>query len=217
MTLPLFVLLLAGLGALAVWSKTRAPRAYVYAKLAPMVLILAVFALGLSGAEAGRGFLLWILLGLLFGMAGDALTPFERTVKPGIIAFALGHVFYLLAALLEAPAPPLWLPIVAVAPGLAFAAFLVRSTEQKQYAPLIWIYGPLISAMAAWGLYLELTVAGEPGLFSAGVLLFVVSDGFWSWNRFVRKFDWSAAAILSTYYAAQACITLGALQLARRL
>jgi len=199
--------------AFAVWTRRNAPRFYVFAKLAPMLLILGLYVAELGAREEASAFALWILAGLVFGIAGDALTPFERTVKIGIIAFALGHAFYLIGAVWHASAPPFWLWIAALAPGLAFAAFLVGRTEQKNYAPLIWIYGPLISVMAGAGIWLDVSIGGGFGLFAAGVLLFVVSDGFWSWNRFIQKFEWASAAILSTYYAAQACIAAGAIAL----
>lgn len=213
MALLVFVLAFALLTVLAIWTRRKAPRFYVFAKLAPMLLILALYLAELAVRDGASAFPLWILAGLVFGIVGDALTPFERTVKPGILAFALGHVFYLIAAVWHAHVAPVWLWIAALLPGLAFAAFLVRRTEQKQYAPLIWIYGPLIAVMAGAGLWLDYAAGGGFGLFASGVLLFVLSDGFWSWNRFIQKFDWASAAILSTYYAAQACIAAGAIRL----
>ena len=44
--------------------------------------------------------------------------------------------------------------------------------------------------------------------FQNHTLLFLISDVFLAWNRFVRPFTWSSVAVLSCYWAGQALLAV---------
>jgi len=46
-------------------------------------------------------------------------------------------------------------------------------------------------------------------LVSIGSILFVISDTFIFWNRFILPLPYSRILVLVTYYSAQACIIIG--------
>jgi uncharacterized membrane protein YhhN len=52
--------------------------------------------------------------------------------------------------------------------------------------------------------------SGSP-LALAGAVLFYGSDSLIAWNRFVRPLAWAPVAIMVTYHAAQALLTLSLL------
>jgi len=65
------------------------------------------------------------------------------------------------------------------------------------------VYAVLITLMCASSFFWK---GKGRGWYIAGALLFLISDVFLAWNRFVRPFTWSSVAVLSCYWAAQALL-----------
>lgn len=148
-----------------------------------------------------------VAVGLLFSLAGDVflMLPGDR-ILPGLIAFSLTHVAYLLAFAGEVRGV---LPLPLAAPfliyALAFYLLLVPSLEERRIPVLI--YSIILSVMVwgAWGQWLLFRNA-KALLAALGATIFLGSDSVLAWHRFRQALAWGQLAILSSYYLAQLLI-----------
>lgn len=148
-----------------------------------------------------------VIVGLLLGAAGDALLEprLSSLFLPGLAAFLLGHVAYVVGFTREVPglAPVRALPSVLIV-GVVLA--LVLPALKEPPLPIV-LYALTIGAFA-WRAAARVGVVppvhGWLGL--AGALLFVASDTLLAVNRFVAPFDFAVPAILLTYWSAQALV-----------
>lgn len=93
-----------------------------------------LFALKSGGVP---GFVIFVLLGLIFGMAADILLGIEFIF--GILAFALGHIFYLVAfCRLESPR---WSDLIFILPLVLISIIFVAGT------PFIKVEDPLMKKL----------------------------------------------------------------------
>lgn len=166
------------------------------------VLALLLWVLS-TPADAYRR---WIAVGLVLSMLGDALLEWPvNAFVPGLAAFLLAHLAYLLAYLGDtrrlAPA------------GLLFAALLGGGLfvllHSRGLGPLLMpiaLYSLTISCML-WRAIARLGCAKLPSvsrnLAVVGALLFVSSDSMIGISRFVGAFDGSSYAIMLTYWLGQ--------------
>jgi len=166
------------------------------------VLALLLWVLS-TPADAYRR---WIAVGLALSMLGDVLLEWPvNAFVPGLAAFLLAHLAYLLAYLGDtrrlAPA------------GLLFAALLggglFALLHSRGLGPLllpIALYSLTISCML-WRAIARLGRADLPAtsrnLAALGALLFVSSDAMIGISRFVGAFDGSSYAIMLTYWLGQ--------------
>lgn len=206
----LFLLLVVPLAALSIWARMRRPRYYPWLKALPMLWILAYYCWHLLRQETTEPLGESILAGLILGYCGDVLLLYPRVFLLGFASFLAGHVAYLVAFVSHAPMPPLWFWPLAFAPGVVFASLISWNTDQRRSLLLVWPYAMMLSAMMAFAWWNDFA-AGRLPILAAGAVLFAVSDGFWSWNRYVRPISLAAPGILVNYYSGQALIALGAL------
>jgi uncharacterized membrane protein YhhN len=165
--------------------------------------------------SAHRTYARAILLGMAFSCIGDIalMLPFDAFV-PGLIAFLLAHVCYIVAfragfragrgmlfaaALLAVFAginlAGLWpllpndlrIPVVVYVAVLALMATLALARAWTNSAPT-----PSAPTSARWA--------------AIGAVLFVISDSVLAWDRFGGGLPAATLCVLSTYYAAQYCI-----------
>lgn len=160
-----------------------------------------------SGAAAGVRYTDAIAAGLALSIAGDVflMLPGDRFL-PGVAAFLLAHLCYLVAFTTGTPlgAHGVLLAPYALVGGIVLARLWPRLGPMR--VP-VSVYVLVIVTMAwqAAGRAAALgTTAAE--LAAAGATLFVLSDAALAWNRFRAPFRAAQLLILSTYYAAQALI-----------
>ena len=199
----------------AAWRRQR--RLYGVTKPAVLILLIAWF----TQIGGWQGSLLWFGLGLVFSLAGDVLLLFpERFFLPGLGAFLITHLFYILG-FWQQPVVLTWaavLPVILV--GLVFWALTSRIRaglslhRQNNMTVPVMVYSAVISLM--W-LSALLTLL-RPGwlllpaiLVSVGAALFVLSDGMLAYNRFVRPISAADLLVISTYHTGQILITTGVL------
>jgi uncharacterized membrane protein YhhN len=148
--------------------------------------------------------LIALALALACGSAGDyflALKSSERDFKRGIIAFLIGHIFYLVAML-----PHLAAPSALQMAGIALLAFMAvgvcwwLGAKLGPYKKPIWAYMAVISTMALAALCMPSPMAG------LGALLFVFSDAVIVVNQFGRPVPHRGPIVWVTYYAGQALL-----------
>ena len=197
---------LAFVFAIGNWTAVaRSARALEYL-CKPATLVALIFAAGLldpaADAHTRRA---WFIAALLFSLAGDVLLMLPQDLfVPGLAAFLVGHVCYLVGFWTHGPTA-----ILLVVETLVVLLFVVplartilgaiaRRGEPAELRIAVGAYIAVISAMLATALATGNALAGE------GAVLFVVSDTMIAWDRFVRKYSWMPVAIMVTYHLGQA-------------
>jgi uncharacterized membrane protein YhhN len=186
-------------------------------------LIIATALRRTAPADAIVGAPVWrrgIVIGLLLSLVGDIALLWPREgFLPGLVAFLLAHLAYIVAfsrgtRLATVPAPFAAYGLVSVAilsslwtglppplrlPVLAYVVAL--ATMAAQAAGVAWVRRSGADAAAARDT-------------AVGAGLFVVSDALLAIDRFATPLVWAGPAILVTYWSAQALIaaSLGALK-----
>lgn len=151
----------------------------------------------------------WVLGGLLLGSVGDIFLETRDPAQfvPGLVAFLLGHVVYVVGFTREAKA----LAALRALPflGMVVVVLAVALPKAGNLAAPIGVYGLIIGLMG-WRAAVRVG-AGEPALYPwlglAGAALFAFSDSLIAVNKFVAPFESARPIILVTYWAAQALIT----------
>jgi uncharacterized membrane protein YhhN len=149
----------------------------------------------------------WFVIALVLSLVGDVflMLPKDRFV-PGLVAFLLAHVAYVVGMVLaglDAPAVVAGLAVVAAA-GVTLGQRVVigvRRTAPDMLGPVVAYMG-VISAMVvcAVGTGRALTVAGA--------LFFYASVALIAWGRFVQPKPWGRLAVMVTYHVGQALLVL---------
>ncbi|MCC7130681.1 MAG: lysoplasmalogenase [Anaerolineae bacterium] len=198
----------------AVWKSWR--KLEYFAKPAVMLALL-----GWIAAFGGfRGPMLWIVLGVIFSLAGDVflVLPRERFIL-GLVAFLLAHVFYLVGFSVYGPLSNAPVAILAVIILITSSRLYLRLSEGLQRSGLeklrtpVLIYSIVISLMLLSALA---TLVRPDWRFSAaalsavGGLLFYVSDALLAWNRFLAPLPRSRVVSMMAYHLGQFGIVLGA-------
>jgi len=216
MAIYLFVIpfVIAVIDWFAVWKDWR--ELEYFAKPGVILALLAWIA-AIGGL---RGAMLWIVFGLIFSLAGDVLLvlPREKFI-PGLIAFFLAHVCYLIGFSVYGPEINFAVAILAVVVFitssqlyLRISAGLRESGKEKLRIPVL-LYSIVISLMLLTALA---TLAHSTWRFSAAVLcavgglLFYTSDTFLAWNRFVERLPGGRVLSMAVYHLGQLGIVLGA-------
>jgi len=151
------------------------------------LLVLAAFIWWLNGAGFLAGVGLWLLLGMAAGFAGDLIladhVPFLQGVLPGMGAFSVTHICYLvafglMAARLGLPGDAIRFGVIAIylVVGVVLWFTLVsspRAAKVLNYGALG--YALLLSGMAGFATALVIQM---PALFwlALGANLFLLSD-----------------------------------------
>jgi uncharacterized membrane protein YhhN len=147
----------------------------------------------------------WFVAALVFSLAGDVflMLPTDLFV-PGLAAFLVGHVCYLIGFWVHGPsiAALVFAAIVTLAAVVPLARRILTAIAQRgepqQLRIAVVAYMVVISAMLATAL------ASGNAFAAVGAVLFVGSDSMIAWDRFVRRFAWAPIAIMVTYHLGQA-------------
>ena len=151
----------------------------------------------------------WIVIGLLFSLAGDiALLWPVKGFLVGLVAFLLGHVSYLVALtrrvkfLASPPAFGVWAIVAA-----SVLAGLWAGVPAELRAPVL-VYVCALAAMAAQATSVWLARRGQVDAarwrtVAIGGALFVLSDAILATDKFVGGIPMPTLWNLSTYWVAQ--------------
>lgn len=179
----------------------------------PLTTLLILWLAATATPAVGPHYRRAVLIGMTLSLVGDVLLmlPVDLFV-PGLIAFLLAHVAYIVAF---APGSTtkarmtafLLLGLVA---GANLVALLPRIGSELK-APVL-AYVAVLTSMAAFAL----ARAWSPSLASAtprsvrfaatGGLCFVLSDSLLAWDKFGGGIPLPALSILASYWLAQWCI-----------
>ncbi|MCB0297135.1 MAG: lysoplasmalogenase [Calditrichaeota bacterium] len=185
------------------------PRGYIYVFKPLTTILILVLALVLL-PPADPEYRTWIVLGLLFSLAGDIflMLPSDKFIQ-GLISFLIAHIFYLIAFtgtselhfnsglfpfFLCYGAVLLYILMPVVSKGLRWPVIV--------YALTLLLMGS--QAVERWHLLQDITAFCA----AAGGVLFIISDSLLALNRFRKPFHSARLLTLSTYFLAQWLIAL---------
>jgi uncharacterized membrane protein YhhN len=187
-----------------------APRLAGVLKPLPVALLAGVVAAAPGPEPAAYRWA--VVAALVCSMAGDVLLLSRARFVPGLTAFLVAHLCYLVAFVPGGGwGPAVWLLL---APFLAVAGAMLR---------VLWPHlgahrGPVVAyllviAAMGWRAAVRAAALGDAsgGLALAGAALFMTSDGILAVDRFAHPFRSANAAVMVTYYAAQTLIAASAL------
>lgn len=209
--LEIALLVAAGVVAAANWwavADGGSRRAIAVTKLGATTILIALAAVAGSMDATTRGFL---VAAVVLGLVGDAALLGDSTNRflAGLSAFALGHLAYVVAALLVGVS---WLralgaiPFLVVLLGFRFLSRTVPGAAAAGGAVMrtaVVGYAAIISAMVV-------TATGTPNPLAAlGAMSFAVSDWMIGHGRFVGPIRHERVAIMVTYHLGQALLILG--------
>jgi uncharacterized membrane protein YhhN len=150
-----------------------------------------------------------IATGLLLSAIGDLLLEASPTLfLPGLVAFLLAHVCYVLAFLGRTRA--LHLARLAIVAALTWSIFSVLAPHLGSMRGPVLAYVIVISAMvwrAAAQLGEDRTGNLRPILATVGAALFAISDTMVAWHHFVNPGAPLQVPLMLLYWAAQLAIT----------
>jgi uncharacterized membrane protein YhhN len=196
----------AGADWLAVWHGDARRRRVT--KPAATAALVAIAAVAGQMADDSRAFL---VIAALLCLAGDVvlLGASNERFLGGLSAFALGHVAYVVTALLVGVSWPrlaVAFPILALLLGFQIITRMLDGASHHGGHPMVVavvVYTLIISAMVV-------TATGTPSwLAFAGATLFAVSDSMIAYNRFVRPFHGADLPIMVTYHVGQGLLIAG--------
>lgn len=184
-------------------------RTETWAKPATLVaLIVAALVLGAADDAAGG----WLLVALVFGLAGDVflLGKSDTRFRLGLAAFLVGHLAYVVCfAEAGLPRPAwAWLSLLVLAAAVVVTRDVVPATH-RQVGPALSV--PVAVYTAVIGIVLVLAWCTGLWLVALGATVFVASDTTLALDKFVRPLPHAQLTIMVTYHLGQALIVAGVL------
>ncbi len=183
-----------------------------FVKALPILsLIWFVCLQGISG-DPSHSYNRKILLGLVFSCCGDISLIWQTLDDSyfilGLACFLIAHIFYTVAFEFTPFGLKEFLVLSMI--GLTiFSIVLPMLSGPILYAVLV--YGLLLWLMS-WRSLARFSLKGDipwRKIFAAcGATLFVVSDSVLAVNKFVMPLPWERQVSMTTYYAAQLCLSL---------
>lgn len=210
----LFILVLAGdiIG-------VQADNALLQMVFKPLIIPVLVGYFSSRLQSVSNGIAKWVLLALIFSLAGDVLLMFQDKNPDfflfGLSAFLLAHIFYILffhqVRVREKIKPNSWFLLVVV---LYYAGLIVWLSPYLGEMKLpVRIYGLVISFMFMLALHMLSIKSKSAGRWMMwGALLFVISDSVLAINKFYQSFEFAGVLIMLTYGFAQLFIVKGAVE-----
>lgn len=187
----------------------------------PCIVISLMVMLYVSTNLKGR-FHKRLFIGLFFALMGDILLMFvwqhPNYFIYGLVAFLLGHLFYISAFYLdfrsaqELDKKGARLAIILCATfSIAFYFYLRPHLGDMKLPVMFYTFViSLMMMMAAFRNQRVNTLSFNLILF--GALFFLVSDATLAYNKFVKGFDFAGVLIMATYMIAQYLITMGGVE-----
>jgi uncharacterized membrane protein YhhN len=202
---PAFILSAALAVLAAPWALNQPSLAWVFKPLATALVIAFAWRRGEPGSLQRRA----VLMGLALSWLGDVALLWPRQgFVPGLVAFLLAHLAYLLAFTRQARFGAWWPAVAAYAlvAGAILAVLWPGVPDPLRGAVLAYVVClASMAAQAAVRWRLLRGSAGARGALSAAVGggLFVFSDAMLATDRFAQALPAASLWILPSYWAAQ--------------
>jgi uncharacterized membrane protein YhhN len=175
---------------------------YIFKPLATILILSIAFR---NSRNRTDSYSLWITIGLLCSLVGDVLLiwPFLLFL-PGLFAFLLAHIAYLVAFTRNVKFPvrfSIWLIYLAIV--FILYAFLYPNIPVR-LSPAVFIYSLLLASMAAQAMGRAVLLKTTPSYRAAiGAIFFMLSDILLAIDRFHALILLAPVLILIPYYLAQ--------------
>ncbi len=199
-------LMVFAVAAVANWTSRSTANRRVELWSKPLALVaLIVVALAIEPAEPTMR--AWFVVALACSLAGDVFLLDDRRFIPGLVAFLLAHVAYIIGLALD----PEW-TLAAMAPGVVLMLIvgswvgrrIVQGAERE--SPLLG--SAVIGYLIAISVMFAAALATRNVWAAVGAGLFVASDSILGWRKFVGDAAWMPTAIMVTYHLGQAGLVL---------
>jgi uncharacterized membrane protein YhhN len=184
---------------------------YMTAKPFLMITLLLYFL------SASKGFPRWriyVAMALVFSCAGDIFLLSSEWFTPGLIAFLIAHVFYIIAYHQTGAADGELRPLDIIkfsVYGVVLIAIIYPGLGHMLVPVLV--YAAVLLLMGVWAHKRRgATNAKSFVLVATGVMLFALSDGMIAINKFATPIPAERILIMSTYISAQYLIVQGLLK-----
>lgn len=202
-----FAILLAAilLLVLLVYEKREEEKPRLIAKTILSCLFVLVAFLQPSSVPSYGNF---ILIGLIFCLAGDVCLalPGDKIFRAGLIAFLVGHIFYVIGFTYLVPVSNWFIPGAVLFWVFSLLVFAWLRPHLKAMLVPVVVYMLVITVMAsgAWAVFDKSAYPfwGRTFVF-AGAFLFYVSDVFVARNQFVKREFLNRLIGLPLYYLGQ--------------
>jgi uncharacterized membrane protein YhhN len=182
--------------------------------------VMIVLFLWLITSAGREGALLWFGLGVLFSLAGDVLLmlSLDRFFLPGLGAFLLAHLTYVIGFNTPLPEISVWGIGLAFIIGLGGARVIRRilasvvAKGQGRLRMPIAVYGIVISLMLLSAMLKQFDVTWEAGaalLVSVGAFLFYLSDIILAWSKFAAPIRNGRIYNIAAYHLGQIALIAG--------
>ncbi len=174
-----------------------------------MLLIITLCLLAFRGAHDSR-FTKLFLFGLLFSLAGDVFLMLPGLFLPGLFAFLLAHIFYVVALWGDnrlRKGDYVYGSILLVALVAVFL-YLLPYLDTMLVGPVL-LYMIIISLMvwrAVGTTFRDFLQPHQQRLVIIGALLFYISDLVLAINRFAHSLPMAGLMIMVPYFIAQYCL-----------
>jgi len=187
------------------------PLLYLIAKPLLMITLLLHF---ISASEGITDWRLYVAFALVFSWGGDVLLMPDGLFVAGLASFLVAHIFYIIAYQKTGAAQGRLRPfdvIVFGIYGIVLIGLLYPGLD-NMLIPVV-IYALVLLTMAVWAHKRRgATSNASFKQVSAGVILFVISDGMIALNRFLIEVPFERVLVMSTYILAQYMIVQGLLK-----
>lgn len=168
------------------------------------LLILILLTVWIPTTHLRSRFSLNIMIALLCCWLGDVLLMKDGWFVHGLSAFLAGHIFYILAItgitgkILPRPLSGLLVLIYLI----VLLLFLFPHLNEMKLPVLVYAIVISIFLLMCLNTFQRLPI-NIATLFSAGAILFVLSDSILAVNKFVMKIPFSGIWVMTTYCGAQ--------------
>lgn len=187
--------------ATTVYTKSKEKRNLfiIFKPLTTVLIILLAFTF----ADLENKFDLFIIIALLFSLAGDAfLLKNGKLFLVGICSFLIAHINYILAFTQNGFS--LNLPLIIVLSLISLSFFLLIKNNLKKYSIPVSAYLAVITCMLYFSIVFFNTSGNVKGnLILIAASLFVISDLLLAINRFHFSFKYAQPLIYLSYFPAQ--------------
>ena len=184
------------------WSQHRATE--LWSK--PLTLV-ALIGAAVAVDPVDPAVRVWFVVALVFSLAGDVLLLDDRRFLPGLAAFLVGHIAYVVGFVVAEPWR--WWAFIVAGTGLvALAVTIGRRVVEGAAARSAALRVPVASYLGVISLMVAAAAAAGNAWALAGALLFLASDSVLGWRQFVASREWMPVTIMVTYHLAQAALVV---------
>jgi len=142
----------------------------------------------------------FISLGLILSLVGDIILESFKLFVPGLIAFLVAHVFYILAFLRKSSNPKPLSSIPFYAYGILLFLFLYGSLGELVLPVLVYMF---IICTMLWRSFIQQKVDKLSAYAFYGALIFTISDSLIAISKFYQDFYLAPLLVMLTYWVGQ--------------